>query len=149
MSPRKGISQVTTAVVLMVLGIALAVLVYQVVIGTTRGVYSKYEAGTPRSDIQIMNLDPGNASAGVPAKIYIRNLGPSDIEFSGPQEWQVFIDNQPMSILTMDPAQGTLKINEVLNITLREAVNASFSHFITVYGPYATIARAGWSPGGG
>jgi len=149
MTLRKGVSQVTTAVVLMVLGIALAVLVYQVVLGTSRGSYSRIEAGTPKSNIKIMDLDPGNPSNGVPAKIYVRNLGPLDIEFSGPQEWQVFIDNQPMSILTMDPAQGTLGVNEVLNITLTEAVNASFSHTIKVYGPYATVAFAGWSPGGG
>ncbi len=146
---RKGVSQVTTAVVLMVLGIALAILVYQVVLGATRGSYRKIQAGTPKSNIQIMAFDPGNATTGEYAKVYVKNLGPSDIEFSGPSEWQVFIDDQMKTISTMDPASGSLKVGEALNITLSETINANISHTIKVYGPQATIAYAGWSPGGG
>jgi len=148
MTTRKGVSQVTTVVVLMVLGIALAVLVYQVVLGATRGTYGKIESGTPKTNIQIMALDPGNESSGVPAKIYVKNIGPSDIDYSGPSEWQVFIDNEPKDIQSLNPPSG-LGVGEMLNITLTEGVNASISHTIKVYGPYATMAYSGWSPGGG
>ncbi len=146
---RRGVSQVTTAIVLMVLGIALAVLVYQVVLGATRGSYRKIEAGTPKSNIQIMAFDPGNATAGSYAKVYVKNLGPSDIEFSGPSEWQVFIDDEFKTISSLDPASGSLRVGESINITLSEAINANVSHTIKVFGPRATIAYAGWSPGGG
>ncbi len=145
---REGISQVTTAIVLMVLGIALAVLVYQIVLGATSGSYRKMQAGTPKSNIQIMAFDPGNSSTGTPAKVYVKNMGPSDIEYSAPSEWQVFIDEQMKTIGSLDPASGPLKVGEAINITLTEWVNANVSHTIKVFGPQATIAYAGWSPGG-
>jgi len=132
----------------MVLGIALAVLVYQVVLGATGGSYRKIQAGTPQSNIQIMAFDPGNATTGELAKVYVKNLGPSDIEFSGPSEWQVFIDDEMKTIIQTDPALGSLRVGEALNITLSEAINATVPHTIKVYGPKATIAYAGWSPGG-
>jgi len=132
---RRGVSQVTTAVVLMVLGVALAVLVYQVVLGATSGSYRKIQAGVPKSNIQIMAFDPGNATAGETAKVYVKNLGPSDIEYSSPDEWQVFIDEELKAIATMDPASGSLKVGEALNITLAEAINANQSHTIKVFGP--------------
>jgi len=146
---RKGVSQVTTAVVLMVLGIALAVLVYQVVLGVTRGSYRKMEAGTPESNIQIMAFDPGNSTTGSLAKVYVKNLGPSDIEFSGPSEWQVFIDGEFKTISALDPATGSLGVGEYINITLSETIGRNVSHTIKVFGPQATVAFAGWSPGGG
>jgi len=148
MTARTGVSQVTTVVVLMVLGIALAVLVYQVVLGATRGAYGKMESGTPKTNIQIIAFNPGNESDGIPAKIYVKNLGPSDINYSGPSEWQVFIDNQPKSIQSLEPT-GELGVGEILNITLSEGISANVSHTIKVFGPYATMAYSGWSPGGG
>mgnify|MGYP000424446422 CR=1 FL=1 len=144
---REGISVLATSVVLLVLGVALALIVYSVVTGSIFGIYQKQQAGIPGTNIEIVNFNPGNETLGQNANVTIRNMGPNSLPIEGEDHWQVFIDDEQYEVVALSPDSGELEVGGVLVIYLGEAVSWE-PHTIKVYGPLATRAFAGWSPGG-
>lgn len=146
---RHGISTVVISVVLMVIGVFLAILVYLVLSGALPGMYQRQEAALPKTNIAIINFVNGSkVGSSWKWSVTVKNNGPVSLQVGSTNEWQVFIDDKPAHISSMDPASGTIPVNGVIVIEVTSDADPGLPHTVKVFGPQATQAFAGWSPKG-
>ncbi len=143
-----GISNVAIVVILMVLGVILAILVYFVASGATVGWFRTRSSSYAATNLEIVGFTPTDPPDHPQASVLIKNIGPVSVHYDNIQDWQVFIDERQCSVALLNPPPpNDLDVNRQLNITLSCYVDPTTSHTIKVFGPQATQAFAGWSPG--
>ena len=151
MRSRLGISKVAVSAVLLVLGVAAAVMAYVLSRGAIFHFYTRAEHAGPKTEIQIINFNPNPSTM---ANITLRNMGPEELPLLGSESWQVVIDNTIYSVVSAYSATSpptplswsdSVQVGESFILVLSSGVTDE-PHDIAVYGPYGVSARAGYSP---
>jgi len=151
MRARPGISKVAVSAVLLVLGVAAAVMAYVLSRGAIFHFYGRAEHAGPKTEIQIVAFNPNPTGR---ANVTVRNMGPEDLPLVGASSWQVVVDNQVYGVTgaysaTSPPTplswSATIQVGESFTLRLDSGVSDE-PHDIAVYGPYGVGARAGYSP---
>jgi len=138
---RAGISRVVVEVIILVIGVALALLIFSPIGSYIFGALGRTSAVGGQTTLAVLSISGMGNSSG---KIYVKNLGPNDLSGAGSSDaWQVFIDNEKLSIASVSGAvSGSDDILEVdgvaeLNVDL-SSYSATSSYSIIVYGPGGT-----------
>ncbi|RLE83384.1 MAG: hypothetical protein DRJ41_04960 [Thermoprotei archaeon] len=144
---RAGISRVAVEVIILVIGVALALLIFSPIgsyIFGALGRTSTVGGQTTISVLSVSGLGTGSAT------LYVKNLGPNDISnVADTTDWQLFIDNQnvPISGVSGDATDDLLEVDEVAQLTFDgSGFSNTTTHTILLYGPGGTMTEWFYRP---
>ncbi len=138
---RAGISRVAVEVIILVIGVALALLIFSPIGSYIFGALGRTSAVGGQTTLAVLSVSGMGSSNGI---IYVKNLGPNDISGAGSTAaWQVFIDNQKLDVSNLAGAvsgsDDVLEVNGVAELTVNLGnYSATQSYSIIVYGPGGT-----------
>ena len=139
---RAGISRVAVEVIILVIGVALALLIFSPVGSYIFGALGRTSAVGGQTTIAILSVSGLGSS---PINIYVKNLGPNDLDLSGgASAWQVFIDNTAETVTGLTEQgtnDGKLSVDEVVVLAIGSpsgSYSNTSSYSIIVYGPGGT-----------
>ncbi|GEM_PF-826220 len=138
---RAGISRVVVEVIILVIGVALALLIFSPIGSYIFGALGRISAVSGQTTIAILTVSGMGEANGM---IYVKNLGPKDLSgANSTTAWQVFIDNTKLTVSGVGGAVGTndevLEVDGVAELTVNlSAYSATSSYTIIVYGPGGT-----------
>ncbi len=140
---RAGISRVVVEVIILVIGVALALLIFSPIGSYIFGALGRTSAVGGQTTISILSAsvdDEGNMH------IHVKNLGPNDVQVNSTtanKSWQVFINNDATSIGYASEStgedDGIFAKEEVIELVTSDATfSKTSSYTIIVYGPGGT-----------
>ncbi len=141
---RAGISRVVVEVIILVIGVALALLIFSPVGSYIFGALGRASAVGGQTTISVLAVS-GLGTGTI--EIYVKNLGPNELDLGGnTSAWQVFFDSQAETVDKLEeqrtPADGKLSVDEVVVLIISKPFNGSYSntssYSIIVYGPGGT-----------
>jgi len=148
---RAGISRVVVEIIILVIAVALALLIFSPISGYIFGSLGRTATVGGASQIQILSAE--YSSNGGLWSIYVKNLGPGDVAYSGPSDFKVYVDgNACDSNLelykytsgTWSPVAtggGTWSKEETIKVTCTFSTEKTKQHNIVLYGPGGTQAQ--------
>ena len=146
---RAGISRVAVEVIILVIGVALALLIFSPIGSYIFGALGRTSAVGGQTTVTILSAEIDESSNQI--TIYVKNVGPSDLDLDPDddsnyaEEWQVFVDNEAFTISSSSSSFGsddTMSVNEVITLVADAPTGTTLSetssYNIVVYGPGGT-----------
>ena len=136
---RPGVSRVVVEVIILVIAVALALLIFSPLSGYIFGSLGRTATVGGASQIQILNA---NSSDGMSWSIYVKNLGPGTVTYTGTTDFKVYIDGTSCSV-TAPGTGGTWTVGTTITVkcSLSTSVPTTKQHNIVLYGPGGTQAQ--------
>jgi len=147
---RAGISRVAVEVIILVIGVALALLIFSPIGSYIFGALGRTSAVGGQTTISILSVSIDETDNEM--HIFVKNLGPGDVDVNSTnagKSWQVFIDGNKASDLSYGNSsiaggqdEGTFEVNEVIELVADPPTGVTFSktssYTVVVYGPGGT-----------
>ena len=147
---RAGISRVAVEVIILVIGVALALLIFSPIGSYIFGALGRTATVGGQTTIGILAVSGMGTSSGT---IYVKNLGPNDLSGAGStSSWQVFINNTNIAVSAVSGAASStddvLEVNGVVQLTVDlSSYSSTRSWAVLVYGPSGTQTEYLYSGG--
>ncbi|RLG52865.1 MAG: hypothetical protein DRO00_04955 [Thermoproteota archaeon] len=143
---RAGISRVAVEVIILVIGVALALLIFSPIGSYIFGALGRTSAVGGQTTVTVLSAEIDESNSTI--TLYVKNVGPSDLDLDPDddsnynEEWQVFVDNKEAPISSTDISDDTMSVNEVVQLTCSApsglSLSETSSYNIVVYGPGGT-----------
>jgi len=133
---RAGISRVVVEIIILVIAVALALLIFSPISGYIFGSLGRTATVGGAAQIQILSASSSNGETWT---MYVKNLGPGTVTYTGTADWKVYIDGASCGV-TSPTDSGTWNVGTTVTVecNLDTAVPTNKQHNIVVYGPGGT-----------
>ncbi|RSN73151.1 hypothetical protein D6D85_11255 [Candidatus Methanodesulfokora washburnensis] len=135
---RAGISRVVVEIIILVIAVALALLIFSPISGYIFGSLGRTATVGGASQIQILSA---SSTDGASWTIYVKNLGPGTVTYTGTADWRVYIDGGSCTVDNPSNS-GVWSVGTTVTVTCTTStLPTTKQHNIVVYGPGGTQAQ--------
>jgi hypothetical protein len=135
---RAGISRVVVEIIILVIAVALALLIFSPISGYIFGSLGRTATVGGASQIQILSA---SSTDGASWTIYVKNLGPGTVTYTGTADWRVYIDGGSCTVDNPSNS-GVWSVGTTVTVTCNTStLPTTKQHNIVVYGPGGTQAQ--------